>query len=214
MYNLFLPAGRQVCRENQKMPILQYNEIKNGKIILFEGAPHQVLSAHVFRMQQRKPVNATKLKNLLTGGVSEYSFHQSEKVEEVELETKEIKYLYYRKPGLPAGRQGEYWFADSKDSSARFSLKENIIGEKAKFLKPNTTVEQILFQGKIISIRLPIKVELKVTEAPPGIKGDTAQGGQKQITLETGATLNVPLFVKEGDTIRINTESGQYVDRV
>lgn len=186
--------------------MLQYNEIRPGKIIVFEGTPHEVLSSHVFRKQQRKPVNAAKLKNLLTGKVFEYSFHQAEKAGEADLIKKEAKFLY--------SHRGEYWFCEVDKPSQRFQLPPESIGEKAKFLKPNNLVEIVYFGDKIIAVKLPIKVELKVTEAPPGIKGDTAAGGQKQIILETGAVINAPLFVNEGDTVRINTETGEYVERV
>ena len=127
-------------------------------------------------------------------------------MEEVELDIKEVKYIY--------NNRGEYWFSEKNDPSKRFSLAEKTIGDKGKFLKANTMVELVEFNGKIVSVRPPIKVELKVTEAPPGIRGDTAQGGQKQVTLETGAVINAPLFVDVGDTIRVNTESGEYVERV
>lgn len=186
--------------------MLEYNEITVGKFIIFQGEPWEVLSAHVFRKQQRKPVNATKLKNLITGRVTEYSFHQSEKAEEADLEAKEINFIYESK--------GEYWFHDVSDKSKRFSLTSNQVGTGAKFLKANTTAKAILFEDKIIGVKLPIKIELKVTEAPPAIKGNTAQGGNKVITLETGATVNAPLFINQGDTVRVNTETGEYVERV
>ena len=188
------------------MAILQYSEIRPGKIIVFEKQPHEVLSSHVFRMQQRKPVNQTKMRNLITGSVTEYSFHQSEKAEEVELEKKEAKYLYSNK--------GQWWFCEPNDPSKRFELAEEIIGRGAKFLKSNMIIELVLYNNKIVSVKLPIKVELKVTEAPPGIKGDTAQGGVKSVVLETGAVINAPLFVNEGDIVRVNTETGEYVERV
>ncbi len=186
--------------------MLEYNEITVGKFIIFQDEPWEVLSAHVFRKQQRKPVNATKLKNLITGRVTEYSFHQSEKAEEAELESKEINFIYER--------GGEYWFHESTDKSKRFPLSADQVGPGAKFLKANTTAKAMLFDGKVIGVKLPIKMELKVTEAPPAIKGNTAQGGNKVVTVETGARINAPLFVNEGDTIRINTDTGEYVERV
>lgn len=188
------------------MAQLEYNEIKENKVIVMDGAPYVVLSSHVFRKQQRKPVNATKLKNLITGKVTEYSFHVSEKAEEAEIENKDIKYLY--------NNRGEWWFCEVNDPSKRFKLDEILIGNGGKFLKANTIVQAIIFNKEIIGVKLPIKVDLKVTEAPPAVKGDTAKGGNKVITLETGATVLAPLFVNEGDVVRINTETGQYTDRV
>lgn len=188
------------------MSLLEYNEITEKKFIVMDGTPYEVISSHVFRKQQRKPVNAAKLKNLMTGKVTEYSFHQSEKVEEAEIETKEVKYLY--------NNRGEWWFCEANNPSKRFSVAEDAIGPQGKFLKPNTVVKQLLFGEKPMGFQLPVIVELRVTEAPPSIKGDTATGGQKVVTLETGATIGAPLFVNEGDTIKINTETGEYRERV
>ncbi len=190
------------------MAMLEYNEIKERKHIIFEGEPYEVLDSHVFRKQQRKPVNQTKLKNMISGRVVEHSFHQSDKAVEAELETKQTKYLYSNP------KKNEVWFCYENKPSERFSLSENVIGQSLKFLKENSLVNAMIFEDKIIDVKLPIKVELKVTEAPPSIKGNTAQGGNKQVTLETGANVNVPLFINEGDIITINTETGEYTDRV
>lgn len=185
--------------------MLEYNEIKPKKVILLDGEPYTVLDSHVFRMQQRKPVNQTKLRHLITGKVTERSFHQSESVHEAEITTRKVKYLY--------SHRGEFMFSEEKDPGKRFPLSEDLLGNGAKFLKANTLVDAVEFDEKIIGINLPIKMELKVTEAPPGIKGDTAQGGTKQVVLETGAAINAPLFINEGDVIRVNTETGEYVER-
>ncbi len=186
--------------------MLQYNEITERKFIELDGEPYEVLDSHVFRKQQRKPVNVTKLKNLITGKVSERSFHVSEKVDEADISSKEVKYLYNNK--------GEWWFCEPNDPSKRFSLPEEILGDGRKFLKENTIINAVVFDEKIIGAKLPIKVELKVTGAEPAVKGDTAKGGNKIVTLETGATILTPLFVKEGDIVRVNTETGEYTDRV
>lgn len=188
------------------MAELQYNEITENKVIVMDGSPYVVLSSHVFRKQQRKPVNAAKLKNLITGKVTEYSFHVSEKAEEAEIENKEAKYLY--------NNRGEWWFCEPNNPANRFKIEEDLVGDSGKFLKANAIVKTVIFDEKIIGVKLPIKVDLKVTEAPPAVRGDTAKGGNKIITLETGATIQAPLFVNEGDVVRINTETGQYSDRV
>ena len=186
--------------------MLEYNEIVGHKFIILDGQPYEVLDSHVFRKQQRKPVNATKLKNMITGKVTERSFHVSEKVPEAELSEKEIKFLYTNK--------GESWFCEEEDASNRFTLPVALVGESIKFLKQNSTATALVFDDKIIGVKLPIKVDLKVTEAHPAVKGDTAKGGTKIVTLETGAEIQVPMFVKEGDMLRINTETGDYVDRL
>ena len=194
--------------------MLEYSEVTVHKYIIFENEPWEVIGSHVFRKQQRKPVNATKLRNLITGRVTEVSFHVSDKVEEADIDKKEVKYLYTNK--------GEYWFCESTDPSKRFQLPEEMIGSGSKFLKPNTIVDAMLFsdpsnssgQDKIIGLKFPIKMELKVIEAHDATRGNTAQGATKSVKLETGAEIQVPMFIKEGDIVRVNTETGQYTDRV
>ncbi len=186
--------------------MLEYNEITVHKYIIYEKEPWEVLDAHVFRKQQRKPVNAVKLRNLITGRITETTFHVSDKVEEAEIDKQEVKYLYTNK--------GEFWFSDSKDASKRFKLEEELIGNAAKFLKPNIVVNAMVFNEKIIGLNLPIKMELKVTEAHEATRGNTAQGATKAVKLETGAEIQVPMFIKEGDIVRVNTETGEYTDRV
>lgn len=186
--------------------MLDYNEIKVNKYIVFENEPWEVIGSHVFRKQQRKPVNAAKLRSLLTGRIVEHSFHVSDKVEEAEIAKKEIRYLYTNR--------GEYWFSEADDPSKRFKLPEEMIGPAAKFLKPDIVVDAMLFQAKIIGLKLPIKMELRVTEAHPAVKGNTAQGATKSVKLETGAEIQVPMFIKEGDVVRVNTETGEYADRI
>lgn len=188
------------------MAMLEYNEILNKKVILLDGAPYEVLDAHVFRKQQRKPVNQTKLRHLITGKVTEHAFHVSEKAEEADLSLKSVKYLYTAK--------GEYWFCAENNPADRFALSQDTIGAAGQFMKLNSVIEAVVFDEKIISVRIPIKVELTVKEAPPAVRGNTSQGGNKIITLETGATVNAPLFINEGDRVLINTETGDYVERV
>lgn len=186
--------------------MLEYNQITEKKYIIYEGEPYEVVSSHVFRKQQRKPVNATKLRNLITGRITENSFHVSEKVEEADMGKKEVKYLYNNK--------GEYWFCEPNDPSKRFQLPEDMAGSAVKFLKENSVVEAMLFNDKIIGLKPPIKVDLEVVESAPAVKGNTAQNATKSVKLETGLEIQVPMFIKQGDTVRINTETGQYTDRV
>lgn len=185
--------------------MLTYNEITNGKVILFNGEPYEVLDSHVFRKQQRKPVNATKLKNLITGKVTEYSFHVSEKADEAEIEDRPLVYIY--------NSRGEYWFHKVGNPAERMTLPADILGDKAKFLKEKMEVVGLYFDDRPIGVRLPIKVTYKVVEAPPNVRGNTAQGGNKLVKLETGASITTPMFVEEGDTIEVNTETGEYVGR-
>jgi len=186
--------------------MLDYNQITAGKVIIFNGEPWEVISSKVFRKQKRKTVNATKLKNLITGRVTENSFHQSDKAEGAEVDNQDIKFIYENK--------GEYWFHEEDNPSKRFALTKEQIGNGVKFLKKDASLEAMVFKNKIVGVKIPIKVELKVVEAPPTIRGNTAQGGNKVIKLETGATVNTPLFINEGDVIRVNTDTGEYVERV
>jgi len=188
------------------MAVLSYNEIVPRKIIEYNGEPFEVLTSHVFRKQMRKPVNQTKLRGLKTGKVLEISFHQAETVDEADTETKEFVYIYSAK--------SEVWLHESGNPKARISLPESQVGDKIKWVKAGSTVSALVWNEEIIGIDIPIKVELKVTDAPPSVKGNTAQGGSKQVTLETGVVVSTPLFINEGDIIRVNTESSEYVERV
>ena len=186
--------------------MLEYNEIIPKKYIVFENEPYEVVGSHVARKQQRKPVNATKLRSLISGRIVEHVYHVSDKAEEADIEYRDVKYLFNNK--------GKWMFCKINDPAARFELSEEILGDGKKFLKTNSHIEAMVYEEKIIGVKLPIKVELLVTEAPPAVKGDTAKGGNKQITLETGAVINAPLFINPGDVVRINTDTGEYTERV
>ncbi|TAJ14600.1 hypothetical protein EPO56_02015 [Patescibacteria group bacterium] len=188
------------------MSVLSYNEIVPKKVIVYEGQPCEVLSSHVFRKQQRKPVNQTKLRGLKTGKVLEISFHQNETVLEADTEKRPAKFIYKNK--------GEIWFTDPDDPKNRFQVAEALLNEKAKYLKPDLVIDLLFWNEEIIDADFPIKMEFKVTEAPPSVKGATAQGGNKVVTIEGGATINVPMFINEGDIVRINTDTGEYTERV
>ncbi len=188
------------------MAILNYSEILPRKIILIDDEPYEVLDAHVFQKQKSRPVNHTKVKNLLSGSVKEVVFHQFEKAEEADMGSREVKYLYENR--------GEYWFSAAEDPKDRFKLSDDQLGDGIHFIKPNTVVDATTFNGDIIGIRYPIKVDLKVTESAPAVRGNTSGNATKIVTLETGATVNVPMFINEGDILRINTETGEYTERM
>ncbi len=188
------------------MAILSYNEITAKKCIVYKDEPCEVIESHVARKQAMKPQNQTKLRSLISGRVISVTFHSAEKAEEADIETKEIKYLYSGK--------GESWFCSIKNPSDRFSLKTSVLEGKEGFLKANTIVTALYFDEKIIDIKLPIKVDLLVTESAPAVRGNTVSGASKQVVLETGATVNVPMFINEGDLLRINTETGTYAERM
>ncbi|HPW34205.1 MAG TPA: elongation factor P [Candidatus Paceibacterota bacterium] len=185
--------------------MLSYNELKPGQLIVFEGVLYEVLEANFLRMQQRKPVMKTKLRDLIGGKVKEQSFQMSDNLEEAELERMKSKFLYENK--------GQYWFDEIGNPKNRFFFTADQLGMKAQFLKSNIEVTVVKWNDKIVNVQLPIKMDLKIVEAPPNFKGDTATGGTKVVILETGAKVNVPMFVNEGDIIRVNTELGEYVER-
>lgn len=186
--------------------MFNYNELKPGTLFILEGQPYEVLEFDFLRMQQRKPVAQTKIKNLITGKVINRNFQNSETFKEAEIDYKKVKFLY--------SHRDKFVFCEIDNPSVRFELPQESVGEQSKFLKPNSPVEVVMFEDKIININLPIKMEFKVIEAPPSIKGNTAQGGNKAVKIETGAMINAPLFIEEGDIIRVNTQSGEYAERV
>jgi len=186
--------------------VLSYNEITLKKVIIHEGDPCLVIASHVFRKQMRKPVNNTKLKNLKSGRLLEVTFHQNETAEEAELETRTITYIF-KKPG-------EYWFHIAGKPAERFFLPEDLVGEQGRFLKERSDIDAVVFDDEVIALKFPIKMDLKVTEAMEAVKGNTSSGALKEVTVETGATLMVPMFINAGDIISINTETGDYSERV
>jgi elongation factor P len=186
--------------------MFNYNELKPGAVFILEGQPYEVVEFSFLRMQQRKPVAQTRIKNLISGKIINRNFQHTDSFEEAQIDYKKVKFLY--------NHRDKFMFSEVINPSVRFELAQEAIGEQAKFLKPNSELEVVSFKGKIININMPIKMQLKVVEAPPSIKGNTAQGGTKVIKLETGATINAPLFVNEGDVIEVNTQTGEYTGRV
>ncbi len=200
--------------------MLSYTDLKKGVIFVMDKQPYEVLESGFLRMQQRKAVVQTKIRNLITGKVLDRNFQPSDEFEEAEIEKKSAVFIYKKpvrqaqdKPGRSQQAVDEYWFHEKGNPANRFMLSADILGAQAQFLKPQTEAATVIFSGKVIQAKLPIKMDFEIIEAPPSIKGATAAGGSKQVTLEGGAKINVPLFVNVGDIIRINTETGEYVER-
>jgi len=185
---------------------LAYTDLTKGVLFIMDGAPYEVLETNFLRMQQRKAVVQTRIRNLITGKLLDRNFQASDSFEEAEIAKKNAMFIYMSK--------GEYWFHEDGNPKARFSLTEELIGEQGQFLKPNTKVMTVVFNEKVIKVEIPIKMDFKVIEAPPSLKGNTAQGGTKVVTIEGGAKISAPLFINEGEMIRVNTQTGQYVERV
>ena len=193
------------------MATLDYNEIKPRKYILYKDEPFEVLESHVARTQQRKPQNQVKMRSLLNGKVIPATFHATETAQEADITKREAKFIY--------ANRGEYWFTDPNDLKNRFQIKEELLGDQVRFLKGDTIIDLNIYtndddEEQIIGIRLPIKMAFLVKDAPPAIKGNTASGGDKLVTLETGAQITTPLFIEAGETVLVNTETGEYVERV
>ena len=188
------------------MAVLSYNEILPKTIITYNNEPYEVLSSHVFRMQMRKPVNQTKLRHLVSGKVIEISFHQNETVTEADIGKMMANYLYTNR--------GESWFAETGNPKNRFSFPDEAVHDQVQWLVPNSTVDVLMYEEKPMTIKIPVKVDLEVKDAPPAVKGNTVSGGSKLVEISTRAKINVPLFINTGDIIRINTDTGAYSERV
>jgi len=185
--------------------MLSLNEIKVGRLLRINEEPYIVIKADHHKMGRGGAVLKTKLKNLINGSVLEKTFQGNDKGEEAETEKKKANYMYKD--------ENDAYFMDN-ESYEQFSLALNQIGEKIKFLKEGVDVDVLYFDDRAVAIDLPIKMDLKVVSAPPGIRGNSAGSITKTVMLETGVEMNVPMFIKEGDVIRINTDTEEYVERV
>lgn len=193
------------------MAMLNYNEIKERKYIVLDGDPYEVLDAHVFRKQQRKPVNQTKLRNLINGSVRQETFHVQDTVAEADLNRSKYVFSFVK-----ANRQtgvDEYWFFEKEKRSNRACLLKDLLGDATKYLKENCEVDALVYNENVIGITLPIKMTFKVVDAPPAVKGNTTNGANKLVKIETGAMITTPIFVNEGDMIVVNTVENIYVER-
>lgn len=192
------------AQSNKSM--LDYNELKPGTIFILDNQPWKVLEYNFVWMQKRKPLVQTKIRNLINGKIVSKTFSQGESLEEAGLEEEQIKFIYEHR--------GKYIFSLTNQLNQRIEMNENQIGETAKYLKPGIAMKALCFDGKIIKIKLPVKMDFKVVEAPPSVKGNTASGGLKVVKIETGATIKTPLFIEVGDVIRVNTQTGDYAERI
>ena len=182
------------------------NELENGTVVKINNDPYMIMSIKHLHMGRGSSSTQARIKNLRTGQVLERNYKPADEFEEAEVEKMPCVSLYQSR--------GEYWFNEKSNPKNRFNLKVDDLGDSAKFLKPNLDVTAIKFDEKIIGVELPIKVDYKVVEAPPAIRGNTAQGGTKMAVIEGGASISVPLFVNEGDIIRVNTQLGEYTERM
>jgi elongation factor P len=183
---------------------MDISDLKLGTILMYNNEPWQIIWSNRMRTAQRKPVMQTKLRNIITGKVIEYSFKFGEKVDEADVAREKTNFLY-------ADHQGTHFM--SQETFETIDMPKSITQDQEKFLKEGFEVQIVKFNGKPVSAELPIKVELKVIESPPSIRGDTGGNISKPIKLETGLTVNAPMFIKEGDIVRVDTRTGEYVER-
>jgi elongation factor P len=179
-------------------------EFKKGLKIQFDGAPYTIVDFQHVKPGKGGAFVRTKLKHMRLGRVIDNTFRAGEKVELVDFEEKRMQFLY---------KDDRYHFMDL-DTYDQISLSADEVGEARDFLKENTEVEILFIEGSPVTVELPNFIEIRIAKTDPGIRGDTASGGSKPATLETGAVIQVPLFLNEGDVVKVDTRSGDYLGRV
>lgn len=183
------------------MSTVTFREIKKGSTIIIDGEPYEVIDRSFRAKQQREAMATVVMKNLLNGKVLEKNFQSSATCEKANLEEIKAQFLY---------KDGDSYYFMNQETYDQFPLNKEQLKEAVNYLKEEIEVKIVTFEGKPVNIILPPEVSLKVIDAPPGVKGDTAQGGAKIVTLETGMEISVPLHIKEGDTLVIKTKTGNF----
>ncbi|MDO8282860.1 MAG: elongation factor P [Thermodesulfovibrionia bacterium] len=181
------------------------SEFRKGAKIEIKGAPHEIVEFQHIKMGRGGAIVKTKVKNLKTGSIFEESFKGGEKVDTPNLEEKSMQYLYKQ--------DNLYYFMDT-ESYEQFPLTLEQLGDALKFIKENMTVKILYYKNEPLTVDIPLFVELKIEKTDPGFKGDTASGGSKPAVLETGAVVKVPFHINEGDIIRVDTRTSEYIERV
>ena len=197
--------------------MLSINDLKPGSLVIIDNAPFQILEVAHQHIGRGGSSIQTKIRNIKTGQVLSRNFKPADKFEEADIEKRPTKFIYFhpgRNKASNGASRGAYMFQDPKDPKNRFELSKDILGDNAKWLKPNIELTVLFLEEEPINVILPIKIDFKVIEAPPGIQGDRSSAGTKTVTLENGTVVQVPLFINQDDIIRINTETGEYAERV
>ena len=180
-------------------------DFKNGKAIIIDGKPYTIIEFQHVKPGKGGAFVRTKVRDVRSGRVNDLTFRAGEKFDEVRMEQKEMQFLY--------SDSGEFYFMDT-ESYEQMALEESIVGDAAKWLKENDLATLQYAGDELLGVEAAMFVELEVTETEPGFKGDTVQGGNKSATLETGAQISVPMFVNNGDVLRVDTRDGRYITRV
>ena len=185
--------------------MISAGDFRNGITIELEGNVYQIIEFQHVKPGKGAAFVRTKLKNIKSGGVVEKTFRPTEKCPQARIDRKEMQYLY---------DDGDLYNFMDTESFEQIALNRDAVGDAMKFVKENEMVKMLSHNGNIFAVEPPLFVELEVTETEPGVKGDTATGATKPSTVETGATVYVPLFVNQGDVIKIDTRTGEYLSRV
>jgi elongation factor P len=185
--------------------VISTSDFRRGAKIEYKGAPHEIIDFQHVKMGRGGAIVRTKLRNLKTGSIFDDSFKGGEKFDTPNLEERSMQYLY---------KDGDaYYFMDTENYE-QTPLNENQLGDAKKFLKENMTVRILFYSGEPLSVELPTFVELAIVKTDPGVKGDTASGGSKPAVLESGVTVKVPFHLNEGDVIKVDTRTAEYIERV
>ena len=185
--------------------MISAGDFRNGITLEIEGNVYQIIEFQHVKPGKGAAFVRTKLKNIINGGVVEKTFRPTEKFPTARIERVDMQYLY---------NDGDLYYFMNVETYDQIALNSDTIGDSLKFVKDNEMVKVCSYNGNVFAIEPPLFVELEVTETEPGFKGDTATGANKPATVETGATVNVPLFVEIGDKIKIDTRTGEYLSRV
>jgi len=186
--------------------MLSHTDLKKGVQLIYNGQPYIVLDYSLTFKGRGSSTASVKMRNLITGNTASNTFHTGDNFQTAEIEKIQLKFLY-------KDNKNNYFFSQAENPSKRTPLSEEQVSDKAQFLKPDTIVEGLLWEEKIVGINLPIKISLKVIESAPYLRAGRAEAGTKQITLETGAIIQAPVFIKEGDMVEVNTETSEYSRR-
>lgn len=184
--------------------MLNMNEIRKGQILIFEGEPYQVAAAQFSRKQQRRPVMKTTLKHVKTGKTKEHSYQQSDRVEEANIERRKVQFLF--------SSAETYTFMDG-ETYEQTELSKEMVGDTAPYLLEGQEANIVLFENKPMAVEVPVKIDRKVISAPDAVRGDTSNNVTKEIVLEGNLKVRAPMFIKEGEVVRIDTRTGDYLER-
>jgi elongation factor P len=185
--------------------LISTGDFKRGKKIEIKGAPHEIVEFQHIKMGRGGAVVKVKVRNMKTSSIFEVSFKAGEKVNTPNLDEKEMQYLY---------KQDDLCYFMDTESYEQFPLTVEQLGDSYKFLKENMLAKVLYCDNEPLAVEIPLFVELKIEQTDPGFKGDTASGGSKPAVLETGATVKVPFHINEGDTIKVDTRTSEYIERV